>query len=135
MSPESEVPGTGALQYERVFAAAAPSASEIFVGQVETAVIGALPGGEGRASFVRFLDGAHTQLHTHENEQVLIIVEGEGHVGRPGADRVVRAGEVVRIPAGVPHYHGAPVDGAMAHVGVLAGGTTILHETIPWPPA
>jgi len=124
-----------AIAYLAPLESGAPSASAIFVGEVATSPLEPMPGASDlRALCVRFSAGAHTKLHTHSSEQVLIVVEGEGHVGAPGADRVVRVGDIVRIPAGTVHYHGAGPDGAFAHVALLAGTTDVLEDALAWPP-
>jgi quercetin dioxygenase-like cupin family protein len=136
LSPDTPTPPSSALQFDSAADQLVVSTAEIFVGTVHTSQIGPLPGGgEGRAAYIRFGPGAHTRVHTHAHEQLLIIVDGEGHVGEPGADRVVRAGDVVRIPAGRPHYHGAGAATSMTHVAVLSGTTSILDTALSWPPA
>jgi 4-carboxymuconolactone decarboxylase len=68
---------------------------------------------------VTFAAGARTAWHSHPRGQVLIVTEGAGRVQVWG-DRVqvIRAGDVVRIPAGAKHWHGAAPDQAMTHIGV-----------------
>lgn len=68
---------------------------------------------------VTFAAGARTAWHSHPRGQTLIVTEGLGHVqlwGEPG--QVMRAGDVVRIPAAVKHWHGASPDQAMSHIAV-----------------
>ena len=50
--------------------------------------------------------GAVVPTHRHENEQITYILEGALHfwIGEEGEEEVVvRAGEVLHIPSGVPH--------------------------------
>ena len=68
---------------------------------------------------VTFAAGARTAWHTHPRGQILIVTEGLGRVqvwGEPV--QAIRAGDVVRIPAGVKHWHGASPDQAMSHIAV-----------------
>ena len=68
---------------------------------------------------VTFAAGARTAWHSHPRGQILIVTAGLGRVqlwGEPG--QVIRAGDVVRIPAGVKHWHGAAPDQAMSHIAV-----------------
>ncbi len=68
---------------------------------------------------VAFAAGARTAWHTHPRGQILIVTEGLGRVqvwGEPV--QVIRAGDVLRIPAGVKHWHGASPDQAMSHIAV-----------------
>jgi len=51
-------------------------------------------------------EGAVVPTHAHENEQLTYILEGALHfwLGEEGEEEVVvRAGEVLHIPSGVPH--------------------------------
>lgn len=112
------------------------SQSDIFDGPVDTAAIGELADARGcRAAHVRFQPGSHTRYHVHDSEQILIVVEGRGHIGSVEEDFVVVPGDVVRIPAGVEHYHGAGTDTPMAHIALLAGTTEIVDRSLTWPPA
>ncbi len=47
--------------------------------------------------------GAHTEAHVHDNEEMLIVLEGAWRFTLPSGDVTVRAGEVLSIPAGVQH--------------------------------
>ena len=47
--------------------------------------------------------GAHVPLHQHHNEQVTYILEGALKFSLGGKEIVVRAGEVLCIPANLPH--------------------------------
>jgi len=50
--------------------------------------------------------GAAQEWHTHPTEEVVVVVDGAAtyYLGRLQA-RIVRAGQVARIPAGVPHRY------------------------------
>lgn len=68
---------------------------------------------------VTFAAGARTAWHSHPRGQTLIVTEGLGRVqvwGEPV--QMMRAGDVVRIPPGVKHWHGASPDQAMSHIAV-----------------
>jgi quercetin dioxygenase-like cupin family protein len=47
--------------------------------------------------------GCVVPLHSHENEQITYILEGALKFCLEGKDIVVRAGEILVIPANVPH--------------------------------
>ena len=47
--------------------------------------------------------GAAVPLHSHENEQITYILEGALKFSLPEGEIVVRAGEILVIPADVPH--------------------------------
>jgi 4-carboxymuconolactone decarboxylase len=77
---------------------------------------------------VAFAAGARTAWHSHPRGQTLIVTEGLGRVQLWGERvQVMRAGDVVRIPAGVKHWHGASPDQAMSHMAVQEhlDGTTV----------
>lgn len=44
-----------------------------------------------------------TQEHSHNNEQMVYLIEGKARFGVAGEEREIEAGQVVHIPAGVPH--------------------------------
>jgi 4-carboxymuconolactone decarboxylase len=68
---------------------------------------------------VTFAAGARTAWHTHPRGQILVITAGVGRVQRWGDPiEEVRAGDVVRIPAGQKHWHGASPASAMTHLAV-----------------
>ncbi len=68
---------------------------------------------------VTFEPGARTAWHAHPRGQVLIITAGIGRVQRWGEPiREIRAGDVVRIPAGQKHWHGASPQTSMTHIAI-----------------
>jgi quercetin dioxygenase-like cupin family protein len=48
-------------------------------------------------------EGCLVPLHSHHNEQISMIEQGSLRFNLDGAERVVGAGELVRIPPNVPH--------------------------------
>lgn len=52
---------------------------------------------------VWFKKGALVARHVHDSEQVTYVLDGAIRCMVDGEDIVVRAGEVVLIPSGVPH--------------------------------
>ena len=71
---------------------------------------------------LRFGPGSRAKFHRHSGDQILVIVEGTGKVATENEVLTVTEGEVVLIPAGEIHWHGAPDDTAMAHIHILVGG-------------
>lgn len=66
---------------------------------------------------VTFEPSARTAWHTHPLGQTLIVTAGSGSVqqwGRPIQE--IRLGDVVQIPPGVKHWHGATATTAMTHI-------------------
>jgi quercetin dioxygenase-like cupin family protein len=70
-----------------------------------------------RASRVSFEPGARTHWHTHPLGQTLYVISGVGRFqSKGGAVRELRPGDVVWIPPGEKHWHGASPTNAMTHV-------------------
>lgn len=75
--------------------------------------------GRVAGSAVTFEPGARTAWHTHPAGQTLIVVSGFGRVQQEGGPvEEIRPGDVVWIPAGVRHWHGASPQTALTHLAV-----------------
>ena len=97
-----------------------PAPAQNFTGsvQVETLFEAVDPSHTSGGS-VTFQRGARTAWHSHPRGQILIITAGTGRVQRWGDPiEVVRAGDVVRIPAGAKHWHGAAPHASMTHIAI-----------------
>ena len=69
------------------------------------------------ANRVAFEPGARTAWHTHPLGQTLYVVSGVGRVQTKGEPvRVIRPGDVVWIPPGEKHWHGAAPTTGMVHI-------------------
>lgn len=79
-------------------------------------------------SLVTFEPGARTAWHSHPLGQILIVTAGAGRMQRWG-DPVeeIHQGDVVWIPPGQKHWHGAAPNSSMAHIAIveLLGGKTV----------
>ncbi|MGH2722200.1 MAG: cupin domain-containing protein [Actinomycetota bacterium] len=94
----------------------------LFTGEVERRSLRG-SGGPG-ISWVRFVDGARSNWHTHHGGQLLHVLEGEGCVVTEGAGVTeLRAGLVVRTAPGIRHWHGALRGRTMTHLAVTCGDT------------
>lgn len=70
-----------------------------------------------RATVVRFDPGARTAWHTHPLGQTLYVVSGCGRAQVWGEPiREIKAGDVVWIPPGEKHWHGAAPTTGMTHI-------------------
>jgi len=68
---------------------------------------------------VTFEPGARSAWHTHPLGQILIVTSGVGRIQAWGGPiQEIRAGDVVRIPPGVKHWHGAAPTTAMTHIAI-----------------
>ncbi|MCR1782380.1 cupin domain-containing protein [Nocardioides carbamazepini] len=54
-------------------------------------------------NFVTYAPHSEAPLHTHEEEQVVLVLEGELHFQLNEHTRVMRPGDVAVVPAWVPH--------------------------------
>jgi len=83
---------------------------------------------------VTFTPGARTAWHSHPLGQTLIVTAGVGRVQRWGGHvEEIRQGDVVWIPPGQKHWHGASPNTAMSHIAIveqLDGKTTDWMEKV-----
>jgi 4-carboxymuconolactone decarboxylase len=90
---------TGSVQVQQLFAAYDPSRTS---------------GGR-----VTFEPGARSAWHTHPLGQILIVTDGTGWIQQWGGPiEEIRKGDVIWIPAGVKHWHGATPNTAMTHIAI-----------------
>ena len=96
------------------------ASAEYFTGTVwQDPIIEAPAPARVRATAVRFEPGARTDWHTHPLGQTLYISSGAGRVQTWGNKvREVRAGDVVWIPPGEKHWHGAGPTTTMVHIAI-----------------
>ena len=63
--------------------------------------------GDGAPNFAlrqfRVEPGGHTPLHHHDYEHEVFVVEGGGTIFLDGAERPIRAGDVIYVPADEQH--------------------------------
>lgn len=79
---------------------------------------------------VTFAPGARTAWHTHPAGQTLIVTAGVGLVQQWGSPtQEIRPGDVVRIPPGQKHWHGASANNAMTHIALLE---QLNGKTVDW---
>ena len=73
---------------------------------------------------VFFPPGGRTRPHVHPVEQTLHVVSGEGVVAVEGRRWRIHPGDVVVVPSGLWHWHGATPDEAMCHISIKQPGQT-----------
>lgn len=104
---------------------------DIFTGEVDThTYVDDTIGEHLRLTLVQFHPGGRTTWHTHAFEQGLIITAGQGIVATEAGEHEVGPGDVVIIPAGEKHWHGATARTAMAHVSITTPGETVVLEPV-----
>lgn len=83
---------------------------------------------------VTFEPGARTAWHSHPLGQTLIVTAGCGLVQRGGGPvEEIRPGDVVWIPPGEKHWHGAAPTTSMTHIAIqeaLDGSTADWMEKV-----
>ena len=68
---------------------------------------------------VTFDKGARTNWHKHSGGQILLVTAGEGRYQEKGKEiQILKAGDVVKIPPEVEHWHGAAPDSEFAHISI-----------------
>nr|WP_321469111.1 cupin domain-containing protein [uncultured Desulfobulbus sp.] len=82
---------------------------------------------------VTFEPGCINNWHIHNADkgggQILLVTGGRGYYQEFGKDaRELRAGDVVVIPAGVKHWHGAAKDSWFVHIAVEVPGENGSNE-------
>jgi quercetin dioxygenase-like cupin family protein len=79
-------------------------------------------------SYVSFEPGARSAWHTHPLGQTLIVTAGLGWMQQEGREKhEIKPGDVIWIPPGVKHWHGATATNAMTHIAIQeeAGGKNV----------
>ena len=106
-------------------------AAENFTGSVRVdPLFVATKESDASGAYVTFEPGARTAWHTHPRGQVLIVTAGVGQVRAWGGPiDEIRVGDVVRIPPGVKHWHGASPNSKMTH---LAIQEHLNGKTVEW---
>ncbi|MDZ5696600.1 MULTISPECIES: cupin domain-containing protein [Phyllobacteriaceae] len=75
-----------------------------------------------KSNVVTFEPGARTAWHSHPMGQTLFVTAGTGRIQAwEGPIREVKAGDVVWIPPGEKHWHGAAPDNMMTHISMQEG--------------
>lgn len=68
---------------------------------------------------VSFEPGARTAWHSHPLGQTLIVIAGLGRAQRWGGPiEEIRPGDVISIPPGEKHWHGATESSGMTHIAI-----------------
>jgi quercetin dioxygenase-like cupin family protein len=81
-------------------------------------------------NIVNFSAGARNKMHIHTSDQVLFVTAGKGIIATEAEKEVIATGDVVHVPAGEKHWHGATPESAFSHIALTAKGskTTQVEE-------
>jgi 4-carboxymuconolactone decarboxylase len=113
-----------------------PAPAENFTGTVRLGgAFQARPPARVSGATVAFERGARTHWHSHPLGQTLVVTAGTGRVQIWGAPaREIRLGDVIVIPPGAKHWHGASPEDGMTHVAMVEtpanGRATIWMEAV-----
>ena len=80
---------------------------------------------EYNCNVVNFGKGVRNKFHSHDHEQILIVTAGEGIIATETEEKMITVGDIVLIPAGEKHWHGATADSEFAHIFVSKLGTRL----------
>ena len=95
--------------------------TENFTGSVSVEyLLEAKPPARTSSALVTFQPGARTAWHSHPLGQILIVTAGAGRVQRWGdAIDEIKQGDIVWIPPGQKHWHGASPTSSMSHIAIV----------------
>ena len=114
---------------DKTQAQANPASDSRFEGEVRIQRLFNAANGNGQdILMVNFSPGGRTRPHIHKQGQILHITEGKGIVAIETERREVTAGDVVVIPAGAWHWHGATPDTAMSHLAIQGSGSDAVWD-------
>ena len=102
-----------------------PFSRPIFTGPDVTRQLLVPDSKELSVNVVNFGKGVRNKFHSHDSEQVLIVTSGSGIVATEKEERVVSEGDIVFIPPGEKHWHGATRDSEFSHIYVSRLGSEL----------
>lgn len=108
---------------------AVPNRGLIFIGDVVAQpVVSDADAKLLRVTAITFQHGARNKWHHHAADQVLVVTEGRGIVANERVENHVGPGDVIFIPAGERHWHGAEPDQDFTHLSILTPGEMTIDE-------
>ena len=121
------------IEFEQIFPLGEKNDAfaQYFIGQSYLAVLasGAVP-----VSNVSFEPGCRNYWHIHHGnggggDQILLCTAGSGWYQADGEQAVSMVpGTVIRVPAGIKHWHGAKADSWFSHVAFTTPGEDVSNE-------
>ncbi len=74
-------------------------------------------------SNINFGLGVRNKFHTHSGDQVLLVTAGTGIVATEHEELTVTVGDLIFIPAGEKHWHGATKRSRFSHISLTQAGS------------
>ncbi|MGI9611066.1 MAG: cupin domain-containing protein, partial [Acidimicrobiia bacterium] len=104
-----------------------PAPSEFFTGSARFGPLSEPQQDDGLMALgVHFEPGARTNWHHHPGGQVLYVASGAGYVQNAAGETVkIAPGDVVTIPSGEVHWHGATAESYLMHLSLTTHGATV----------
>jgi quercetin dioxygenase-like cupin family protein len=102
-----------------------PFPNPIFTGPDVTRQLLVPESKEFSVNMINFGKGVRNKFHAHDSEQILIVTAGEGIVATEREEKVVTIGDIILIPPGEKHWHGATLDSEFSHIYVSRLGSTL----------
>jgi 4-carboxymuconolactone decarboxylase len=90
--------------------------SSMFTGKAVTRQIFFPESKEYRINIVNFGKGVRNKLHTHDSEQIIMVLSGRGIVATEKEEKGVAEGDIIIVPADEKHWHGAAKDSEFSHL-------------------
>lgn len=100
-----------------------PFISDLFTGTDVTKQALIPDSNEYEVNNVNFGRGLRLKFHAHDTEQILIVTAGTGVVATEQEERVVIVGDIIFIPTGEKHWHGATSDSEFSHIFIYRKGS------------
>ena len=98
-----------------------PNSGKLFTGTVTVQpVIGEELSKNLVMAKVSFGPGVRNKFHRHSSEQILIVTKGKGIVATEKEQKTVVIGDVIFIPAGEKHWHGAAESSNFSHLYIMS---------------
>ena len=130
LAPTNDAKAAHAAQMAFPIGAPNDAFAQYFIGQSYLAPVSAEQVGIFN---VTFEPGCRNNWHIHHADegggQILLCLAGRGYYqewGKPA--RLLRPGDVVNIPAGVKHWHGAAADSWFSHLALEVPGVGTSNE-------
>ena len=98
-----------------------PKTERIFTGPVTMqTIIGPDQSNRFVVRQVNFERGVRNKFHSHDIEQILIVTEGKGIIATEEEEIEIIPDDIIFIPAGEKHWHGAVEGSTFSHLYVMA---------------
>ena len=97
--------------------------TNFFTGEVSRGLF--MPAGVSKdfmMGVVSYPKGVRNKFHTHTGDQILIATEGEGIVATENEQWTMKVGDIMFIPGGINHWHGATAESTFSHIAIVRAG-------------